>query len=77
MIDTLYNRVVVQSIGVASASYTTDIGAADQTEDELAIQDLALRAFEAKGYGPWTAEVQHEDRSPLALAGRTAWRRGL
>jgi hypothetical protein len=68
MINTLYNRVVVQSIGVASASYTTDIGAADQTEDELAIQDLALRAFEsAKGYDPWTAEVQHEDGSPLAL----------
>ncbi len=60
VVSTLYNRVTVNSIGVASASYSTEIGDAESADGRLRVQDLALRsAVSARGDNPWP-EVNHD-----------------
>ncbi|MCA0178973.1 MAG: hypothetical protein LCH77_05130 [Actinobacteria bacterium] len=59
MVNTLYNRIVVRSIGTSDAFYTTDLGSKDPERDALA-QSLALSAS-AHVLGPSArAQRNHE-----------------
>lgn len=46
VINTMYNRVIVDSIGIASASYSTVMGDPDNVGHEFAAQQLALESYD-------------------------------
>jgi len=46
VINTMYNRVIVDSIGIASASYSTAIGDPNNVGHEFAAQQLALESYD-------------------------------
>ncbi|RAX44758.1 hypothetical protein DQ354_13195 [Arthrobacter sp. AQ5-06] len=46
VINTMYNRVIVDSIGIASASYSTAMGDPNSVGHEFAAQQLALESYD-------------------------------
>jgi hypothetical protein len=65
VVSTLYNRVTVDSIGVASASYSTEISDAGLADGRLRVQDLALRsAVSARGENPWPELSEGKSKQP-------------
>jgi hypothetical protein len=73
VINTMYNRVIVDSIGIASASFSTGMSDPDNVGNEFAAQQLALESYEfavrARPHGTLHASGQTASGSDVRISG--------